>query len=157
MPVTLPVRRRPCSRSRSGAVLVIFAASLLTFISFMALVIDVGYLYSMKARIQGVCDATAIATLIELDPAQPPAAQSRFAVALARKLLEVNGLDAHNYQIRLDPDPAGAPPHLSIGGREEMNAFFAQAIGRRTFVVGVYARAAAIKRPDGNFDATLVE
>lgn len=142
-------------RTRRGAVLVIFAASLITFISFMALVIDVGYLYALKARIQGVCDATALATLTALDPAQPAATQERFARALSRKLLQANGLELKNYQITLDSSTT--PSRLRIAGREELDAFFAQALGRRSFVVGVYTQAAATKRADGRFDASLEE
>ena len=142
---------------RRGAVLVIFAASLITFISFLALVIDVGFLYALKARVQGVCDATAIATLASLDPAQPHASQERFARAVTRKLLQINGLDLRNYQITLDPPTGDVPARLRIAGREEIDAFFAQAIGRRSFTVGVYTQAAATKRPDGRFDASLEE
>lgn len=143
-------------RTRSGAVLVIFAASLITFISFMALVIDVGYLYALKARIQGVCDATALATLSSLDPAQPHVVQERYARALSRRLLQLNGLELKNYQITLEAPP-DAPARIRIAGREELDAFFAQALGRRSFVVGVYTQAAAFKRADGRFDASLEE
>lgn len=144
-------------RNRSGAVLVIFAASLITFISFMALVIDVGYLYALKARIQGVCDATALATLAALDPGKPVATQERFARALSRRLLQLNGLDMAKYQITLDLSAADTPARLRIAGREELDAFFAQALGRRSFVVGVYTQASATKRSDGRFDASLEE
>lgn len=144
------------SSKRRGAVLVVFAAGLFTFVSFLALVIDVGYLYALKARVQGVCDATALATLMALDPAQPPEAQERFARALTRKLLQSNGLDLRNYQITLESGGT-APAHLRIAGHEDIQAFFAQAIGRRSFSVGVYTHASATTRPDGRLDASLEE
>jgi Flp pilus assembly protein TadG len=143
-------------RNRSGAVLVIFAASLMTFISFMALVIDVGYLYALKARIQSVCDSAAIATIAGLDSKRPLGEQQRFAVALTRRLLEINGLQVHNYEVRLQPGYArGGVARLEIAGREVLNAFFAQAVARQGFVVGVYTDATAIQDPDGSLRAIL--
>lgn len=143
-------------RRRSGAVLVIFAASLMTFISFMALVIDVGYLYALKARIQGVCDSAAIATIGALDPDRPVDEQRRFAVGLARRLIEINGLQLKNYEVRLTTTTdRGGVARLEIAGREVLNAFFAQAIARDGFVVGVYADATAMREPDGKLRAVL--
>lgn len=144
--------------NRRGAVLVIFAASLMTFISFMALVIDVGYLYALKARIQGVCDTTAAATIAALDPAKPIAEQRRFAVALARRMLEINGLQLANYEVKLEP--ATGPDtvaRLTIGGREVLNAFFAQAIAKDGFNVGVWTDATAVTTPGGRLRALLKE
>lgn len=145
-------------RRRSGAVLVIFAASLMTFISFMALVIDVGYLYALKARIQAVCDSAAIAAIASLDGKRPLDQQRRFAVGLARRLIEINGLQLKNYEVRLRPSADhGGVARLEIVGREVLNAFFAQAIARNGFVVGVYTDATAMQDPDGRLRAVLRE
>lgn len=54
-----------------GAVLVMVVILLPILISFMALAIDVGYLYSVKRKLQTVSDAAALACAHQLQRAQP--------------------------------------------------------------------------------------
>ncbi len=61
-------RPRECEK---GAVLVIVVILLPILISFMALAIDVGYLYSVKRKIQTAADAAALACAHQMQRAQP--------------------------------------------------------------------------------------
>jgi hypothetical protein len=152
---------------------VLFAAGLLTFVSFMALVVDVGYLYAVKSRTQAVLDGTSLAVALALDPARPLRAQEPFVRALALRLLAINGLNSSWYQVDLDvarppvpgPSPAGsllaeAPAPVAsirIVGRERVDAFFSRAMGCDVFTVGVAATAQLVASPGGSSLSVLKE
>lgn len=64
----------PVNRPRTGergAVLLVVAFLLPVLISFLALAIDVGYLYSVKRKLQTVADAAALACAHQMQRAQP--------------------------------------------------------------------------------------
>lgn len=58
-------------KKERGAVLVLVVLLLPVLISFMALAIDVGYLYSVKRKLQTVADATALGCAHQMQRAQP--------------------------------------------------------------------------------------
>lgn len=64
------LEKRPRTGER-GAVLIIVVLLLPVLISFMALAIDVGYLYSVKRKLQTVADAAALACAHQMQRAQP--------------------------------------------------------------------------------------
>lgn len=59
-------RRRPHQRSERGAVLILVALLLPVLVGFLALAIDVGYLYSVKRKFQTIVDAAALACAQQL-------------------------------------------------------------------------------------------
>ena len=144
-------------RIRNAAVLFIFAAGLMTFVSFMALVIDVGYLYAMKARLQGVVDSTVLVAATALDPAAAVDAQKPMIVGLSRRILGINGLAVDNYTIDLTPTETKDSWVVEISGKEVMPAFFSAVMGRKGFDVGVGARARPVALAGGKSAAVLVD
>jgi Flp pilus assembly protein TadG len=150
---------------RKAAVMIMFAAGLLTFLSVVALVVDVGYLYAMKSRAQAVADAVALSVARTLDPSKPAANQAGFVKALAQRLLALNGLQSQGYDVSLEEQngsrPTGSAPReaftITISGSEAVGAFFSRVLGRSTFVVGVSSRAKLLTGPGGRLEAILMD
>ena len=79
----LPARRS----SDSGAVAVIVAVLMVVFIGFAALVVDMGYAYTVKRQLQAAADAAALAGCQELILAGP--AQNGRILDVAREYAEI--------------------------------------------------------------------
>jgi uncharacterized membrane protein len=140
---------RARKRSRGGAILVLFAAGLLTLVGFMALAVDVGYLYVLKARIQGVADTAVLAAAGVVDTKASLAAQESVLKGLSRRMLSINGLDANHYEIQVSGPDAQSAWHLTLSGQEHTGAFFSTALGHTGFNVGITARAIAVPTASG--------
>jgi len=155
--------------SRRAAVLIIFAAGLFTFFSFVALVVDVGYLYAIKSRAQAVVDTIALSVVTTINPTQSAANQTNFLKALTQRLLLLNGLQAEGYRLVLEglepvaPASASidsAPRHAftgTISGQEAVGAFFSRVLGKSRFVVGVSSRAELLVGPGKTTQAILLD
>jgi len=63
--------QRP-NKANKGQILVLVALSLVVFIGFAALAIDVAYFYHTRHQLQGAADAAALAGAAELDANKPP-------------------------------------------------------------------------------------
>jgi Flp pilus assembly protein TadG len=139
---------RQRTRARGGAILVLFAAGLLTLVGFMALAVDVGYLYVLKARIQGVVDAAVLGAARVVNPKADLSTQQLVLKGIARRLLSINGLDAQHYNIQVSaPVAASARPtawRVILVGQEHTAGFFAAALGHTGFKVGIMAEAVAV-------------
>lgn len=78
--------------SQHGAVLVMVVLLLPVLISFMAIAIDVGYLYSVKRKLQTVADAAALACAHQMQRAQPCTYQNGANNAVALDLPALYGI-----------------------------------------------------------------
>lgn len=145
--------KRPRS-SRQGAALVIVAGTLASLMAMVALVVDIGYLYVLRARFQGVLDVAAVSALQSMDGARPALEQQSKVEALARRILSENGLSASEYTLELSAGSAGES-RLAIRATRRTEAWFAKAIGRADFSVAIRTLAWARSGADGKVRAGL--
>jgi len=157
--------RASCRGRRSGAALVIFAAALTSLVGFIGLVVDMGYLYVLRAQNQAVVDLAALSSIQALPSDTPFPAATTYLQALARSQLVRNGLDPASFQIAVragvDPEMPGqrAPEKgpwprsgvtLSILGNQKTEAWFTRVFGYRSFAVTVGSRACGQWEDDGS-------
>lgn len=148
--------RRITASNRSddrGAVLVWVAGSMVAFLGFSALAVDLGYLYVRTTQLQNAADAAATAGVVHI-PNNPAAAESD-----ARNAANANGF----------PQPGGVDVTTVLDDNSlqarlstEVETFFLRALGRDHFDVVREARAEYIKpvrlgSPTGQFGGTSQE
>jgi hypothetical protein len=78
------------ARGQRGMVLPLVAAGILTLIGFMALAIDVGYLFVARSELQNDADAAALTGAGYLYQANPPAPNWSFAQSKATDAIRLN-------------------------------------------------------------------
>lgn len=117
-------------KDQSGTVVVLVAAAMIGLIGMAALVIDGGYLYTQKAKLQTLADASALAGARELpDTDEATNRGQEFAVA--------NGLQVSDV---LTQD-VSSPGILRVTVRREVAGFFTKLFGFDKFTVTASAAA----------------
>lgn len=127
--------KRPRVRER-GAVLVIVVMLLPLLISFMALAIDVGYLYSVKRKLQTVADAAALACSHQMQRAQPCTYQNGANNDFAIDLPSFYGIDWSNVNTS---QPAANQVQVQVS--QSTPTFFLKVISINSVDVNAIARA----------------
>lgn len=122
--------------SERGAVLVIVVMLLPLLISFMALAIDVGYLYSVKRKLQTAADATALACAHQMQRAQPCTYQNGANNDFAIDLPGFYGIDWSNVNTS---QPAANQVQVQVS--QSTPTFFLKVISINSVDVNATARA----------------
>ncbi|PWR22363.1 pilus assembly protein TadG-related protein [Zavarzinia compransoris] len=143
-------------RGERGASAIIFAIALPLLIMMIAFVVDFGYAYYSRQRLQDSLDLAALAAVRELDGAS---SQRERAQAAAINVLSRNGLSADSLgsiqygrydrtravQSRFVPESLGsgdAPTAVQLKGRADSPRFFSRILARND--LNVAARSTAI-------------
>lgn len=102
-----------------GSVVVLAAAAMVVLLGFVALVADVGILYTTRTRLANAADAAALAGAQELpvDPAQATAAAGEYA--------ENNGVGTDEIAIEVAPDCRS----VTVEAHRRVSFFFARVLG----------------------------
>ncbi len=119
-------------RDEKGTALVLVALALVGLLGCVALVTDVGLLYSHRARLVNAADAAALAGVQEL-PDCPDAAR-----AVARDYAEANGVPPDQLEIEVAADNSS----LTVKPRRSVQLFFARVLGISSQEVKAAATAA---------------
>ncbi len=140
---------------RDGAMAVVFAVNISVMMAFGALVLDVGYLYSNRARLQVTADAAALAAAAELPNVAPAqAAALDFATknmptgaygdVLAAADIETGNWDGAVRVFTTDGNPRNAVrvvTRRSTAGGNAFEPFLAGILGVRNFQITTAAIA----------------
>jgi Flp pilus assembly protein TadG len=163
----------PCRRRQRGAVMIVFALSMVALFGFMALVIDLGRVYVVRTELQNAADAAALAGAKELNqtyagvcgtssgPCLPDSAVAR-AIAMAAqnnfKFSEAVTITIENISVGSCPEDdcmvaastvttdalAAGKTFLKVDIRSGgLATFFALAAGTGTASTSTYGRAVA--------------
>lgn len=116
---TLIVNIKQAICGEKGTVLVLVAAAMVALLGFVALVADVGLLYSNRVRLSNAADAAALAGAQEL-PANPA-----LAWATAEEYAEKNGVKPEELQVEVAPDSRS----ITVTPRRAVGFFFARVLG----------------------------
>lgn len=84
-------RKAPLDPRRRGAVIVFTAVTMFTMIGFTALTVDVGYIFNMRAEMQNIADASALAGVSAIIEVQPDLARPRAEEYFARNWKRIIG------------------------------------------------------------------
>jgi len=108
--------QRP-NKANKGQILVLVALSLVVFIGFAALAIDVAYFYHTRHQLQGAADAAALAGAAELDANKPPNDQgdARSEAETFAAKNKAAGLDVRIYNNGENTEPFSADNDITIG------------------------------------------
>ncbi|HAA89853.1 MAG TPA: hypothetical protein DCE07_04665 [Peptococcaceae bacterium] len=106
-------------RNNEGTAVVLFALALTGLLGSVALVTDVGLLYSHRAQLVNAADAAALAGAQEL-PGDPDAARE-----VAKEYLEANGVAAEQADIEVSPDDRS----LTVRACSRVELLFARVLG----------------------------
>jgi len=126
-------------QDESGAVAVVVALLIVSFISLSALVVDMGYLYSVRRQLQAAADAAALAgcqALIE-EKSEPE------VLAVAEAYAQSNGVKPADGLV-MDTQPPNTEitaDHVKVTVRKTAPLFFARILGRGTQMVAAQAIA----------------
>jgi Flp pilus assembly protein TadG len=113
-----------------GSVTILFSVVLLYLLALIGLCIDVGYVYTQKAKMQNSVDAAVIAGAYEL----PITAKARVQ---AKKYLTVNGMDADKASFKFD----NTNNRIKLTYSTKIETFFLRMLGFKIVEVGVVAAA----------------
>src|SRR3989454_3494018 len=138
------------SKKQEGFVLVLVAVVLVALISFLALDVDVGVLYSARTSAQEVADAASLAgafTFINDTKSPQPQTASNHAlqVALKNSILG-QPVTAADVNVSVDLDKR----RVTVDVQSTQNTYFARALGTQTADVAVQAVAEASQYSTGS-------
>jgi Flp pilus assembly protein TadG len=135
-------------RSESGQVLVLVTLSLFVLIGFIALAVDIGYLYNVRRRMQTAADAAAIAGSNALQGSN----SSNYQQA-ARDVASFNGFTNGTNNVTVTVGAPASPPNPSSGSYVEVDiaqavpTYFLGVVGYSTMNVSAHAVSGTINSP----------
>jgi Flp pilus assembly protein TadG len=135
-------------RSESGQVLVLVTLSLFVLIGFVALAVDIGYLYNVRRRMQTAADAAAVAGANALQGSNSANYQQA-----AKDVASLDGFATGSNNVTVTVGPPATPPNPTSGTYVEVDiaqavpTFFLGVIGYSTMNVSARAVAGAINGP----------
>lgn len=136
------------TKEENGAIAIIVALSMTAFIGFLALVVDVGYMYEMRRQLQSAADAAALAGMAEKikdpDISDADVIDAAEEYALKNDLFGPGDLEV----LTVAPQTVVTDSYVKIGVRKKTDVFFggifdpskpdiyAQAKAKRVYVTG---------------------
>lgn len=138
--------KRTTRNAQRGQVLVLTAFALVGLLGFLGLVVDVGYMYLERAKLQKATDAAALAGAALL----PDSAQ---ATAEALQYVTTNGESAQNATVTVGPDGSGRTT-ITVRIAKTVPTFFAKVLGISSFPVSASAGGALVTA-SGPFDYAI--
>lgn len=115
--------------------MILVVAGLVALIGFAALAVDMGYLYSERAKMVTAADAAALAGVQKLVMSNDSSGSEQWA----REIAKENGADENKIDVHVD---TGAK-EVEVQVGETKNLFFARVLGRQQSDVGARAKARA--------------
>jgi hypothetical protein len=112
-------------KSEQGSVIILVALMMVLFLAFVALVLDGGYLYLEKSRLQKVVDAAALAGAQEL-PEHSQQAENQVQTAI-----EQNGANPADFIIKFNQTFTV----IEVVGKRKVTLFFAKSFGVKDPVI----------------------
>lgn len=131
---------RSTAKSEGGAVAIIVTLLITAFIGFLALVVDVGYMYEMRRQLQSAADAAALAGMTE----KIKGGSDAEVLAVANDYAEQNdliGLPDTLTVLETAPQTEITDSYVKIGVSKDANLVFANIFGISNRVIHAQAKA----------------